>query len=84
MDRNSVLIMGSWPPPNRLVLTVRMNDCGAQGFIGELMDPDTRTLVAGGPLPTVEAWLVCYNYSLVPKSRGVWEQGRTNHRVRNV
>jgi hypothetical protein len=82
MDNNSILITGERPFPRLLILTVRMNDCGAPGFIGELTDPDTRLVVAGGLLPVVESWLISQDYTLVPKSKGYWAQ--KVHKVVNV
>ena len=44
------------------------------GILGEIHDPNTRTIIWGGPLETVLYWLEKEGYAHLRHSRGIWEK----------
>ena len=60
--------------PDVIQLKVVASPYGKQ-FLGEIHNPDTRLIVAGGTLDEVIDWLELYGYVYCRRSKGIWAKG---------
>jgi hypothetical protein len=60
--------------PEVIQLKVVASPYGKQ-FLGEVYNPNTRLIVAGGVLDEIIYWLEFHGYTYRHRSQGIWSKG---------